>query len=62
MMVRIWRTPDMLFIPKKVTRVILNHSIRRKLTVKERGPRMEAMMPPIPTLLTTWARLWLCTT
>ena len=57
MMMRIWRNPDMLFIPKKVTRVILNHSIRRKLTVKERGPRVEAMKPPTPRLVTMLARL-----
>ena len=57
MMMRIWRNPDMLFIPKKVTRVILNHSIRRKLTVKERGPRVEAMKPPTPRLVTRLARL-----
>ena len=57
MMMRIWRTTDMLFIPKKVTRVILNHSIRRKLVVKERGPRLEAMKPPTPRLVTRLARL-----
>ena len=57
MMVRIWSTPDMLFIPKKVARVILNHSIRRKLVVKERGPRLEAMKPPTPRLVTRLARL-----
>ena len=57
MMVRIWRTPDMLFIPKNVTRVTLNHSIRRKLMLKERGPRVEAMKPPTPRLVTRLARL-----
>ena len=62
MMVRIWRNPEMLFIPKKVTRVILNHSIRRKLTLKERGPRVEAMKPPTPRLVTRLARLYVCTT
>ena len=57
MMVRIWRTPDMLFIPKKVTRDTLNHSIRRKLMLKERGPKVEAMKPPTPRLVTRLARL-----
>ena len=56
-MVRICRTTDMLDIPKKVTRDILYHSIRRKLMLKERGPRVEATMPPMPRLVTMWARL-----
>ena len=43
MMVRICRTTDMLDIPKKMPRVILYHSIRRKLMLKERGPRVAAM-------------------
>ena len=57
MMVRICRTTDMLDIPKKATRDILNNCIRRKLTVKERGPRVEAMTPPMPRLVTMLARL-----
>ena len=57
MMVRICRTTDMLDIPKKVTRVILNNSIRRKLMLKERGPRVAAMRPPSPRLVTMVARL-----
>ena len=44
-------------IPKAMTRAILYHSIRRKLMLKERGPRVAAMMPPTPRLVTTWARL-----
>ena len=57
MMVRICRTTDMLDIPKKATRDILNNCIRRKLMLKERGPRVAAMKPPTPRLVTTWARL-----
>ena len=57
MMVRICRTTDMLDIPKKMPRVILNNSIRRKLMLKERGPMVEAMKPPTPRLVTMVARL-----
>ena len=57
MMVRIWRTTDMFDMPKEMTRAILYHSIRRKLMLKERGPRVAAMKPPTPRLVTTWARL-----
>ena len=57
MMVRICRTTDMLDIPKKMPRVILYHSIRRKLMLKERGPRVAAMRPPSPRLVTMLARL-----
>ena len=56
-MVRIWRNPDMLEIPQKMTMFILYHSIRRKLTVKERGPTVEATKPPTPRLVMRLARL-----
>ena len=57
MMIRIWRTTAMLDSPKAKTRLILNHSMRRKLMLKESGPRREAMRPPIPRLVTMLARL-----
>ena len=59
-MKRIWRTTDTFNIPKKCVWEILHHSISRKLILKERGPRREARRPPIPRLVTTLARLWVC--
>ena len=56
MMVRIYKTTDMLDTPMKVTRVILYHSIRTKVMLKERGPKLAAMMPPMPRLVTMLAR------